>query len=83
MSNNKKKVYVITIMQDGVKLYFESEECGLLDPTTKATIREARGYFSPDLKDAQKYLDKWRAEMVASAYAGSTIETIKDVERLK
>ena len=83
MANNKKKVYVITVMQDGTKLYFEREERGLLDPTTKVTIREARGYFSTDLKDAQKYIDKWVAEMVASAYAGACVETIREVERLK
>ena len=80
----KNKFFVIVWMnEEGQKLYFENEEMGLIDPVTKTTIREARGYFSPDLKNAMKYRDKWRAEMIASAYQGAVVEIIASGERLK
>ena len=80
----KNKFFVIVwINRKGQKFYFEREECGLLDPTTHATIREARGYFSPDVKDARKFGDKWQAEFVSSAYSNTHIERLTDGERLK
>ena len=80
----KKKIFVIVwINEEGQRLYFEHEECGLLDPTTKTTIREARGYFSPDVKDARKFGDRWQAEFISSSYSGAHVEKITDGERLK
>lgn len=83
MKRNRKRVFVVALVLDGQKVYFEREECGLIDPKTKVTIREARGYFSPDLKDAVKFLEKFNAEFVASAYDGADVECIKEGERLK
>ncbi len=80
----KKKYFVIVwINEEGQRLYFEYEECGLLDPTTKATIREARGYFSPDIRDARKFGDRWQAEAVSAGYSGAHVERLTDGERLK
>ena len=80
----RKKYFVIVwINEEGQRLYFEHEECGLLDPTTKTTIREARGYFSPDVRDARKFGDKWQAEFVSSSYSGAHVERLADGERLK
>ena len=80
----RKKYFVIVwINEECQRLYFEHEECGLLDPTTKTTIREARGYFSPDIKDARKFGNRWQAEFVSAGYSGTHIETIKEGECLK
>ena len=71
------------LVHDGRKYYFESEEVGLIDPKTHETMREPQGFFCDNLIKAEKYLDKWRAEMVASAYEGSRVEAIKTGEVLK
>lgn len=83
MPKIKNKIFVVALVLDGQKVYLESEERGLIDPKTKVTIREARGYFSPDVKDAMKFLEKFNAEFVASAYKGAGVECIKSGERLK
>lgn len=75
--------YVVVLIVDNKKYYFESEQVGLLDPKTQETIREPQGFFCDNLIHAQKYLDKWRAEMVASGYEGAQVETIKTGEVLK
>ena len=80
----RKKYFVIVwINEEGKKLYFEHEECGLLDDTTHAVIREPMGYFSPDVKDAHKFSERWQAEAVSASYSGAHIEKITDGERLK
>lgn len=83
MGKSKNYIFVVSLAFDGVKCYFEHEEIGLLDPITHKTIRKPTGYFTTDLKEAQKYQDKWHAEMVASAYEGAGVECIKEGERLK
>lgn len=75
--------YVVVLIVDNKKYYFESEKVGLIDPKTHETMREPEGTFCSSLIRAQKYLDKWRAEMVASAYEGARVETIKTGEVLK
>ena len=75
--------YVIVLIVDNKKYYFESEQVGLIDPKTHETIREPIGCFCDNLIHAEKYLEKWRAEMVASAYDGAQVETIKTGEVLK
>ena len=80
----KNKFFVVVwVREEGQKFYFESEEMGLLDPTTHATIREPRGYFSPYIQDARKFGDRWQAEAVSASYSGSHVEMIADRERLK
>ena len=80
----RKKYFVIVwINEEGQRLYFEREECGLLDPTTHTTIREARGYFSPGVRDARKFGERWQAEAVSASYSGSYVEKLTDGERLK
>lgn len=79
----KKYFIIVWINEEGQRLYFEREECGLLDPTTHATIREARGYFSPDVRDARKFGERWQAEAVSASYSGSYVEKLTDGERLK
>lgn len=75
--------YVVVLIVDSKKYYFESERVGLIDPKTHETTQEPEGYFCDNLIHAQKYLDKWRAEMVASGYEGARVETIKTGEVLK
>ena len=77
------RVYVITILINNKKHYFEHEEVGLLDPSTHKTIRKPMGYFCTDLKDARKFLERWQAEAVSASYEGAHVETIKQGERLK
>lgn len=79
----KALCFVVVLIVDNKKFYFESEEMGLIDPKTQETIREPQGFFCDNLIHAQKYLDKWRAEMVASAYEGAQVEVIKTGEVLK
>lgn len=69
---------VVWINEKGEKLYFEHEECGLLDTTTHKTIKEPQGFFSPDLKDARKFMTRWQAEAVSAGYSNTHIETIKE-----
>ena len=83
MGKGKPICWVVVLVHDGHKYYFESEEVGLIDPKTHETMREPQGFFCDNLIKAQKYLDKWRAEMVASAYEGSRVEAIKTGEVLK
>ena len=78
-----KRVYVITVMINAKKHYFEHEEMGLLDPSTHKTIRKPMGYFSTDLKDAKKFVERWQAEAVSAGYDESRVETIKEGEVLK
>lgn len=75
--------FVVVLIVDNKKYYFESERVGLIDSKTHETVREPEGTFCDNLIKAQKYLDKWRAEMVASAYEGARVETIKTGEVLK
>ena len=75
--------FVVVLIVDNKKYYFESEEVGLIDPKTHETQREPTGYFCDNLIHAQKYLERWRAEMVASAYEGAQVEVIKTGEVLK
>ena len=83
MPKIKNRVYVITLKIQGVKHYFENEEMGLLDPSTHKTIKKPMGYFSPDLKLARKFLERWQAEAVSAGYEGAHVESISTAERLK
>ena len=80
---NNKRVYVIVLKFDGVPCYFMKQEVGMLDPKTHGVLKQPQGFFSADLKDARKFLDKWQAEIVASGYDGADVECIKTGERLK
>ena len=80
----KNKFFVVVwVREEGQKFYFEHEECGLLDDTTHAVIREPMGYFSLDVKDAHKFWERWQAEAISAGYSGSHVEMIADRERLK
>lgn len=83
MGKGRAICFVVVILHEGKKYYFESEQVGLIDPKTHETTRGPEGTFCDNLIKAQKYLDKWRAEMVASAYEGARVETIKTGEVLK
>ena len=83
MGKGRAICYVVVILHEGKKYYFESESVGLIDPKTHETTREPEGHFCDNLIEAQKYLEKWRAEMVASAYEGARVEVIKEGEVLK
>ena len=83
MGKGRAVCFVVVILHEGKKFYFESEKMGLIDPKTHETMREPEGFFCDNLLGAQKYLEKWRAEMVASAYEGARVEVIKTGEVLK
>ena len=77
-----KRVSVISIRLNNRKHYLEHEEAGTIDLSTN-TKKKGMGYFSSDLKDAKKFLNKLHAEIVASGYSGAHVETIKEGEVLK
>lgn len=69
MRNNK--VYVISKFFNEIKHYLVREDNG------------GNGIFSPDVKDAKKFLDLTMAKIWASGYEDSAIEIIKEGEVLK
>lgn len=83
MPANKAKVYIVSIKgEDGRKLYFCRSQSRFIKDGDMV-LNEPIGIFSPDLKDAKKYLDKFRAEWTASYFDGAGVECIKSGERLK
>ena len=74
MDNYKKCVFVVSLIEAGQKVYFVREEI---------TPIEIKGYFSIDLVQAKKFINKEVAEIIASAYKGAGVECIKEGERLK
>lgn len=82
--NNKKPCcFVISLVRSGIKLYFVREEAGELDLKTGEVIKESRGWFSPDLLEAKKFLSKEQAQIICAGYKGASVEIIKTGEVLK
>ena len=69
--------YVICLEIEGVLYFFESEKQGVI--FKDGTKREPEGTFSPSLKDAIVYKDRWWAECISASYEGAVVKTIDQV----
>ena len=69
--------YVICLEIEGNLYFFESERMGVIYPD--GTRREPEGTFSPALKDAIVYNDRWWAECISASYEGAVVKTIDQV----
>lgn len=77
------KVFIISLLFDGVKHYFVRENMGMLSRDGKEVLKQPEGFFSPDVRHARKFLDRSQAELVSAAYKGSKVEVLKEGEKLK
>ena len=70
-------IFIIVWQKEtGRRFYFVEEEVGLLNPVTHESIREPVGYFSPVLKEARQFAQKWVADIVCSAYSGCIVKSL-------
>ena len=82
-SNKKPCCFVVSLSRSGIRLYLVREEAGELDLKTGEVLKESIGWFSPDLLEAKKFLNKEQAQIVSASYEGAGVETIKTGEVLK
>lgn len=82
MGKGRAVCFVVVLIRGGIKLYFKREEVGEIGENGEV-IKESRGWFTPDLLEARKFLDKSLAEVLCSGFKGAHIETIKTGEILK
>ena len=66
------RCFVVSLVRGGIKFYYKRED-----------LAKGAGVFSPDLLEAQKFLQKYEAEFFADKYAGARVEIIKTGEVLK
>ena len=66
------RCFVVSLVRGGIKFYFKRED-----------LAKGAGVFSPDLLEAQKFLQKYEADFFAEKYRGAQVETIKTGEVLK
>ena len=80
-----KQYFIICLNFDGVVHYFEHERVGSIKglysgykakADREEILEEPIGYFSPDIKKAKKYIERWQAEIICSGYSGAYIKTI-------
>ena len=82
MGKGRAVCFVVVLIRGDIKLYFKREEVGEVGKDGEV-IKESRGWFTPDLLEARKFLDKSQAEILCSGYTGARVETIKTGEVLK
>ena len=66
------RCFVVSLIRGGIKFYFKRED-----------LAKGAGVFSPDLMEAQKFLQKYEADFFAEKYEGARVEIIKTGEVLK
>lgn len=66
------RCFVVSLVRGGIKFYFKRED-----------LAKGAGVFSPDLLEAQKFLQKYEADFFAEKYEGARVEIIKTGEVLK
>ena len=66
------RCFVVSLVRGGIKFYFKRED-----------LAKGAGVFSPDLLEAQKFLQKYEADFFAEKYRVAQVETIKTGEVLK
>ena len=82
MPKIKNKIFVVSVVLDGRKLYFvRSATRPYLEGGQ--VLSQPEGIFSPDIMDARKFKDPLPAEMCASYFEGAGVEMIASGERLK
>ena len=82
MGKYKKCVFVVSLIHEGKKVYFERQHARIVQEGD-LVANEPIGVFTPDLIDAKKFLDRSQAEWCASYFEGAGVECIKEGERLK
>lgn len=82
MGKGRARCFVVVLVRNKIKFYFKREEMGEVGENGEI-LRESRGWFTPDLLEAKKFLDKTQAEIMCSSYEGARVETIKTGEVLK
>ena len=66
------RCFVVSLIRGGIKFYYKRED-----------LAKGAGVFSPDLLEAQKFLQKYEADFFAEKYEGARVEIIKTGEVLK
>ena len=66
------KYFIVSLTRGGLKLYFK-----------RTDEAKGAGVFTPDLLEAQKFMQKYEADFFASCYEGAQVEIIKTGEVLK
>lgn len=66
------RCFVVSLVRGGIKFYYKRED-----------LAKGAGVFSPDLLEAQKFLQKYEADFFAEKYEGARVEIIKTGEVLK
>ena len=66
------RCFVVSLVKGGIKFYYKRED-----------LAKGAGVFSPDLMEAQKFLQKYEADFFAEKYEGARVEIIKTGEVLK
>ena len=66
------RCFVVSLIRGGIKFYYKRED----EP-------KGAGVFSPDLLEAQKFLQRYEADFFASRFEGAGVEVIKTGEVLK
>ena len=72
--------YVICLEIEGALYFLESEKQGVI--FKNGTRREPEGTFSPALKDAIIYNDRWWAECISASYEGALVKPINSVIKM-
>ena len=66
------KCFIVSIIRAGIKFYFKRED-----------EAKGAGVFSPDLLEAQKFMQEYEAKFFADRFEGAQVEIIKTGEVLK
>ena len=66
------RCFVVSLVRGGIKFYYKRED-----------LAKGAGVFSPDLLEAQKFLQRYEADFFAEKYEGARVEIIKTGEVLK
>ena len=66
------RCFVVSLMRGDIKFYFKREDQA-----------KGAGVFSPDLLEAQKFMQEYEARFFADRFEGAQVEIIKTGEVLK
>ena len=66
------KCFIVSLTRGGIKFYFKRED-----------EAKGAGVFSPDLLEAQKFMQEYEAKFFADRFEGAQVEIIKTGEVLK
>ena len=78
MPKIKNVFFVVSIVQDGRRLYFVRSEL-----KRESNLCDNEGIFSSDFAMAKKFKERFWAELTASYFEGAVVERCKSGEKLK